>query len=88
MVEITKTIRKYLGEVLTVTGAGIFVYNFFTYFQDLSIKISELLGFSWNGTKMIYSFATSPSTELSLYLLTVGIVLFVSGILVMYNKRR
>ncbi len=77
---------KHLGESLILVGVGIFVYNLFNYFQNLSIKASEPLGFSWNGTKMIYSLVPSSSAEASLYLLIAGLIMIVAGILVLREK--
>ena len=96
-------IKKYLGEILIVLGAAVFTYNFFRLISKFSITASnysvtknpEALALPpLPGLPYIYNLIEETTYSISfgysvpIFGLTAGVVLLVTGILIIKNRGR
>jgi multisubunit Na+/H+ antiporter MnhG subunit len=80
-----KTIKKYLGEVLTILGVGVFTFNTFLLIfgkyekgSDFSLNFGDI---SLSPTPLTYNYSHN-----ALWFATIGALLIIVGILIIRNK--
>ena len=81
--KIIKLIRKYLGEIMLIAGAGTFAYNVFNFSHSTHPSRIDLIfseGEFVNGVVYYYDSDT-------LLYLAIGAMLIVSGILIIKHKK-
>ena len=81
-------IKKYIGELLTIIGTGLFTYNVFNFSyedtrSDMGSDILAKYGIASQGTEMGIVYYYAPGT---LLLVAIGAMLIVSGILIIKAK--
>jgi len=75
-------IKKYIGEIMIITGSGLFSYNIFN-FSYRTFGKGGLL--KMPGTAELEGIAYYYSSN-SLILISIGVMLIVGGILIIRNK--
>jgi RNA polymerase subunit RPABC4/transcription elongation factor Spt4 len=68
---------KYYGELMTIIGTGIFSYNIFNFFYMIELGRQEM---GW--------FLYAQRTSGTLFLISIGAMLAISGILIIKNKSK
>ena len=74
--------KKYLGEILLTIGSGVLVYNVFNF----SFRTSRGISLPSISDNPVYG-AAYYYDDTTLVFLALGMILLVSGILIMRNKK-
>ena len=97
-----KNISKYLGELMLIIGAGLFIYNLFELIERFSIEVSsytikegslalpplpELIERNL-ASEEVYNFSFGYYSNETLLLITFGAMLIVSGLLIIRHKTK
>ena len=84
MRKILKLIKKYFGKIMTISGVGIFTYNVFNFSYKTATK--GLASLPALGNTQIEGVAYYYTSDV-LFRLAISSMLFVSGILIIKNKK-